>query len=84
MPLDVTQNRMDWRLLVKECIVKIAKLRNLFWESFDNSQRFELSFEFLANLVISPKNILCIVGHLEGGGSVAVGFIGFGTTIRKH
>ena len=36
VPLSGTQNQVDWRLLVKERVTKIAKLRNPFLEHFDN------------------------------------------------
>ena len=48
---------MDWRLLVKERIAKIAKLGTLFgfW-----------------HLGFWQTSLLCIVGELPGGRSVAV------------
>ena len=36
-----SRNRMDWRLLVKELIGKMEKLRNPFLEGFDNLLGFE-------------------------------------------
>ena len=36
-PLAGTRNRVDWRLLFKEHIAKIAKLRNpFFWKALTN------------------------------------------------
>ena len=70
---------MDWRLLVKECIAKILKLRKPFL-CFDNFFCFEISLCFwVVRLVhqdtqsrLKQTSLLCIVVELAGEGSLAV------------
>ena len=54
---------MDWRLLLKERIAKIAKLRNQF--TFDLGD--------LNSFAFWVTRMVCTEWELAGGGSVAVG-----------
>ena len=60
-----TRNRKDLRLLVEEHITNIVKLRNPFLEVWP-------FFRFWGLDSVSANQLLCIVGDLAGGGSVAV------------
>ena len=62
------RNRQSWRSLVKECIAHIKQLRiTFFW-----SVLMIFSFKYLVFGSLQTS-LLCIMGELAGGGSVAVG-----------
>ena len=62
------RNRESWRLLVKDCIANVGKLRILFFVCGS----FRLFFQYkLIVFGLSRTSLLCIVGELAG--SVAVG-----------
>ena len=81
----MSQNRMDWNLLVKKRIAKIIKQRNPFFvERYDHFSGFEFNFDFWLigwfpktqlSVFANQPYLLCIVGELAGGGSVAVGVV---------
>ena len=72
VPLGGTRNGMDYRLLAKERIAKIAKQGTLFFKIL---KTFWV-LTFLGFLVLSWwTSLLCIVGELAGGGSLAVGAV---------
>ena len=79
VPSPGTRNRMDWRLLVKECIVKIAKKnKNLSWQTSLLCILGELAGEESVAVTV------CLLLALVMAVAVAVGFIGFINTLRTR
>ena len=59
---------MDWRLLVKEHITYIGIPLEFFWLFLLNDF---LCFEIVMVFLSLQTSLLCIGGHLAGGGSLA-------------